>query len=124
MNNTDALTVKLLELINQVQNAVSFNGTESINLILTSIRINGICSLLCWFSILLLITIWLITNIRSDIPDTRGYKTIIFISFVIFLFLVYPWNWIKIVNPKLYLAHEIINNVLDKPAIYIRVNTD
>ena len=49
MTNTDALTGKLLDIINQVQNAVTAHSSDAINLMLTSVRVDGICWLLLSF---------------------------------------------------------------------------
>jgi phosphotransferase system glucose/maltose/N-acetylglucosamine-specific IIC component len=115
MSDTEALTGKLLDIINQVQGAVSTHSGEAVNLVLTSTRIDGISWLLGSFIFLCLSVLIGYSIIKYDkdnelIPIALG-------CLVLFLFtfanLVYPWNWIQVFNPKLYLAHEIIGKVLN-----------
>ena len=112
MNNTDALTGKLLEIINQVQGAVSAHSADAVSLVLTSTRIDGvfwIISLLVSF----LISSYVIYLFASDSNDNEGAFLIALIAAIIsFLCLIYPWNWIQVFDPKLYLAHQIINSFL------------
>lgn len=115
MTNTDALTGKLLEIINQVQDTVSSHSDQAINLVLTSTQIDGICWLLCCFfvTIIGILLVYLDIKYFSEHDHTDFTLLLLLIPFVAFLLFIYPWNWIQVFNPKLYLAHEIIGKVLD-----------
>lgn len=110
MTNTDALTGKLLEVINQVQGGVSAHSAEAASLVMTSTRIDGICWLVAIFIAFVLSSYLTYYFIKSKDEDGTVYGGVLLS--LCFLFLIYPWNWIQVFDPKLYLAHEIIGKVL------------
>lgn len=128
MTNTDALTGKLLDVISQVQGAVSAHSAEAVNLVLTSTRIDGIhwlVSVLVGFVIASIIAcvcaIYVAENEKNKKKDDDALMLgaavglcvgMLLIAVVSFIGLIDPWNWIQVFDPKLYLAHEIMGKVL------------
>jgi hypothetical protein len=119
MSNTDALTGKLLEIINQVQGAVSAHSGEAVSFVLISTRIDGIFFLVvCFIGWAFFAGLTLIPfsgkASKKEIEELFGFLLITGALSLLFLaILIYPWNWIQVFNPKLYLAHEIIGKVLN-----------
>lgn len=121
MTNTDALTGKLLQVVDQVQDTVSAHGAEAVNLMLTTVSIDGAIKLGMVF-ILLIIAAFvgslsfkcLNTNIGKKSTDTDCFVFLLALVVITisFIYLIYPWSWIHAFNPKLYLAHQIIGKVL------------
>jgi hypothetical protein len=127
MTNTDALTGKLLQVINQVQDTVSAHSGEAVNLVLQQVKINAIGDfIICFAAILVLYILWKVYSKVKDIKeenrrDMHGGVMIyicmagllsIFLLVLIFITLFNIWEYVAIINPKLYLAHEIIGKVL------------
>lgn len=113
MTDTSALTGKLVDIINQTQSVVSSHAAEATGLALKATSVDGVIWLLflfAWFSI----SVFLCYIFGKDTEKSVDADTISAIcgisAFLSFIFLVYPWNWIQVFDPKLYLAHQIISN--------------
>jgi hypothetical protein len=123
MTSTDQLAGKLLDIINQVQSTVTNHAADAVNLVLLSTQIDGLTWLM--FSILpfcasLIFTYFLVTNPKckanrkNDEFGVDGFFVLLTILLGIFMLcnIFYIWNWIQVFSPKLYLAHEIIQKVM------------
>lgn len=138
--NTDLITNKALEIITQLQNGVMAHGGDAFNLALGVTQMNGIAELIMgikelalaslgFFAIYLIVTKYWEPAVkkaikeetyRTDYTDYPDYMSVClligFFSSVMtlagFFDLTSVWNWIATFNPKLYLAHEIMQKVL------------
>lgn len=137
MTATDQLTGKLLEIINQVQASVIAHAPDAINLILAAVQQDGISNILPGIIALVLLMICVYTGIKfykkwdkaneldkqkhrydreDNFPLLIPMVPACLIGFICFLFM-FPsifsyWNYVEIFNPKVYLAHEIIQKVV------------
>jgi riboflavin transporter FmnP len=123
MTNTDALTGKLLQVINQVQAGIISKTPEAVTLVLQQTQVNAIGNILsCIAGIILIYIFWKvylkIKGIKDEYDDINIGVTIYIAAtgvlstiFIIGIFstLFDIWTYI---NPKLYLAHQIIGKVL------------
>jgi hypothetical protein len=135
MTATDQLTNKMLEIINQLQQGVISHAHDALNLMLSVTRINGIESIAIGIITLMLNIIIIkfmlntykkvkeynnsITNPSEKkdhddyIPLYAGCALILFFSIPACVCLLLDiWNYIAIFEPKLYLAHQIIEKVI------------
>jgi hypothetical protein len=127
MSDTNALSNKLLEIINQVQAGIVAKAPDAINLVLQEARIDAIGHFLGAAGCLLtLYVFWRIFCKVKNIKDEYGYIevgaivymvisgaiSVLLAGFVICV-LFDIWNYVAIINPKLYLAHQLIENILN-----------
>jgi hypothetical protein len=133
MTTTDQLTNKLLEIITQIQQGVVAHGADAVNLTLQAVSYDGICKLLLCVPLLIVIILSILAfkkiskeikkikdNSKHMYDDTDGCEMLRFFAAAVAVFgtallLVMTfnfWNYVQIFNPKLYLAHEIIEKVM------------
>lgn len=129
MTATDQLANKLLEIINQVQSTVTNHGADAVNLILMSIRIEGIIYFIVSLLPLCFMGCFFIHNMklyfkvkRNDFEKFKKDKfsmqidifapLIVGIIPIILIAVFSPFTLIQPFSPKLYLAHEIIQKVI------------
>lgn len=130
MTTQDALSGKVLEIINQVQSVVTDHSKYAMDMALNCTFIDGVwgfiigafCIAFLFFSYKWIIKLNRISNIRKyeDYQDGCIFGMIILAIFSVFsLWIVLCqfldiWNYIQVFNPKFYLAHEVINGVVNK----------
>lgn len=135
--STELLTNKFLEIINQLQTTVTAHGQEAVNLALAAIQQDGFSSLFdgSLFAIIAIICAiisryfyknWVTRSVeekkkqycdREDVSHLFAFMSIpAFIGALAFIVVLLTfgcyWNYVEIFNPKVYLAHEIIQHVL------------
>jgi hypothetical protein len=123
---TDQVASKLLEIINQIQAGVVAHAPEAANLALQAVSYDGWYSLIIGFSWLALSLIlyyiakryvYYIKNCeKKNESDEIALGLLVCAIVIILIFAAIElfdfWNWVQAFNPKLYLAHEIIQKVL------------
>ena len=128
MESTNQLTNKLLEIINQVQNQVSAHAGDAINILLLNTQIDAINNLVIGFlslgiaciTFFFLKKFWIGFQKESSnyTGDEFPYIMGMFLCGLLFLislllsinYLLDIWNWMALFNPKLALAHSIIQH--------------
>jgi hypothetical protein len=137
MATTDQLAGKVLEIINQVQSGIITHAPDAVSLVLASTQVSCFQRLFWCFCGLLIVTAFIIILFKMKARIDKDKKsvephyerlrwsddgvqislcamfvlgTIIGIGSLIGFFSI--WNWVGIINPKLYLAHEIIQKVM------------
>jgi hypothetical protein len=128
--STEVLTDKFLEIINQLQTTVSAHGQEAVNLALASIQIdalgNIISGIVASFGVYFLYRFgkWIFRQTKEEESSLCDQDEIFYIYsiiaglgsialFICSLILLFDiWNYVAIINPKLYLAHTIVDHVL------------
>jgi hypothetical protein len=126
MQVTDQLASKLLDIINQVQAGIVAHAPDALNIVLQTVRIDAIsrfiyasCLLL---GVVILSGIFVRINKKKDKDgDMRegvavycvlaGFFGTVFIILA-FSQLFNVWQYVAIANPKLYLAHQIVQKVM------------
>jgi heme/copper-type cytochrome/quinol oxidase subunit 2 len=142
MSNVDKVINKTLEIITQLQ-SVATDATHSainylpdaVNLGLTAVRVDGVNDILmglfCALCVFVLAKLFKLASVRAD-AGTEQYNdsmidcvyapiSLIVIPMIgiIFLFisasnLLSAWTYVKIFEPKVYLAHKVVEKVLEK----------
>ncbi len=121
--NTDLITNKALEIINQIQSGVMAHGGDAVNLALATVRISAIGALIEGFIMLVIGVICVIMMakiISSDRFDKESpgwiFWTVLvttafcFMGALVDLFNI--WTYVALYDQKLYLTHEIIQKVV------------
>jgi deferrochelatase/peroxidase EfeB len=131
MQVTDQLASKLLDIINQVQAGIVAHAPDAMQLVLASIQQDGIANLFpgflcllgfmgCLILLLFLYKRWKTFQATYPSRDSSNYlfgalppvALGLFLLMGIFCTLGNYWNYVQIFNPKIYLAHEIIQKVM------------
>ncbi len=119
------ISAKIVELITQLQGVVKDNAADAVNLGLSSIRIDSIRAIVLgiFFLILFIIGIYITKKVYNikEIQESYTKKENWGSAFILSCFLtaialilsiitlLNIWCYVAIFNPKLYLAHEIMN---------------
>ena len=136
MTTTDQLANKLLEIINQIQQGVVAHAPDAMNILLKTVQIDCAQNFLITFisGLFLASMAKIFFKIKKSIENDRklnksyserlewdhgGIIISLLIMAVVSTFaliffiasIVDVWSWVGLFNPKLYLAHEIIQKV-------------
>jgi hypothetical protein len=137
MTSVDQLTSKLLEIINQIQSGIVSHAPDAIKLVLAAVQQDGIANILPGIVALIVLIICVYAGVKfykkwEEANKLEGQKDAyhredtfplllpivpaFFVGFICFLFMCPSifsyWNYVEIFNPKVYLAHEIIQKVV------------
>jgi hypothetical protein len=137
MTATDQLTQKLLDIINQLQAATMAHASDAMNIALASIQVdcakNFLISLVSGLFLIIMLKIFFKIKARIDSDEESekpSYECLTWdseevisslvvigiLSFIAIIFFIATiidiWSWVGLFNPKLYLAHEIIQKVI------------
>jgi CHASE2 domain-containing sensor protein len=105
------VSAKIVDLITQLQGVVKDNAADAVNLGLESIKIDGIGLMVLFVVLFVIGIIAFITSIKTNNVDLKIVSFVVGISSLCISVagFLYPWNWVQIFNPKLYLAHEVMS---------------
>jgi hypothetical protein len=124
------LTNKLVEIVTQIQQGVIAHGADAMNLVLQSIKIGALGNFLA--AIGSIVGVYIIYKIypyirklKSEDPYDMTLNDFLYwlycacsavftviVTIGVFCQFFDVWQYIAIFNPKLYLAHEIIEKVM------------
>jgi ABC-type multidrug transport system permease subunit len=138
MSNTDALTSKLLEVINQIQAGVVAHAPDAAGLALAAVQQDGIANIFPGIVSLIILMACLYIGIKfykkwetktaeEAVKDYRSQKDysfflafpavsalVGFVAFVVICSTIFCyWNYVEIFSPKVYLAHQVIEKFLN-----------